>query len=430
MIDSLLQSCNLLFRRAGFLFFAGCLLCSNVGGQVTKQSTFEEALSRVRSQIVVGNGILTGAGAEVLTKAVSSSRFVLLGEDHFSRETPELAASLCDIIQPDVYAIEVGPQAASYVGGLVKASNRVDLTRQRLAKYPQDMAFLDMREENDLAAHCAASSHNPHFQLWGLDQEFIGSAGLLLDAMENTHPGPRSLNAITAAKVEARKAEAQARKSGRAQDLYLLDAPDSAAASLETAISKDGKAETKDLLREFLISRHIYQMQLKGMHEAGMTRAQLLKQHFMSDYRAYEAANSAPRVFIKFGGMHTGKGFNFIHLRDLGNFVAEQADLEGTSSLHIFAMGARGEHSYPGPYGQKAVPQPFDLSHDEEWSWLNPALKQVSSSSTAGSTTWTQFDLRQLRFQKIDFPPGWEHLVYSYDLLLLSPTFTPSTPIE
>ena len=289
---------------------------------------------------------------------------------------------------------------------------------------------MDMREENDLAAHCAASSHNPHFQLWGLDQEFIGSAGSLLDAMENTHPGPCSLNAITAAKVEARKAEVQARESGKVQDLYLLDAPDSAATSLATAISKDGKAETKDLLREFLISRHIYQMQLKGMHEAGMTRAQLLKQHFMSDYRAYEATNSAPRVFIKFGGMHTGKGFNFIHLRDLGNFVAEQADLEGTSSLHIFAMGARGEHSYPGPYGQKTVPQPFDLSHDEEWSWLSPALKQVSSSSTAGTTTWTQFDLRQLRFQKIDFPPGWEHLVYSYDLLLLSPTFTPSTPIE
>ena len=84
-----------------------------------------------------------------------------------------------------------------------------------------------------------------------------------------------------------------------------------------------------------------------------MTRAQLLKQHFMSDYRGYEKKNSAPRVFIKFGGMHTEKGFNFIHLRDLGNFVAEQADLESTSSWHIFAMAARGDHSIQVPMDRR-----------------------------------------------------------------------------
>ena len=430
MKSSRRRSCHSFLGRAGFISIAAWLLCSELSGQVFKQATFEEALSRVRSLVVVENGTLTGTGAEVLTRAVLSSSYVLLGEEHLSRETPELATTLCDIMHPDVYAIEVGPQAASYVGGLLNLPNRLDLTRQRLATYPQDMAFLDMREENDLAAHCAASSHNSHFQLWGLDQEYTGAAGSLLDAMEKTHPGARSLSAIATAKVEARKAEAHARETGKVQNLYLLAAPDAVAASLENAISKDGRPKTQDLLREFLISRHIYQMQVKGLHEAGMTRAQLLKQHFMSDYKGYEARNPPPRIFIKFGGMHTGKGFNFIHLRDLGNFVAEQADLEGTSSLHILSMGARGEHFYPGPYGQKTVPQPFDLSHDEEWSWLSPALKQVSSSSAAGTTTWTQFDLRQLRFQKIDFPPGWEHLVYSHDLLLLAPTFTPSTPIE
>ncbi len=72
--------------------------------------------------------------------------------------------------------------------------------------------------------------------------------------------------------------------------------------------------------------------------------------------------------------MHTGKDFSLIHQRDLGNFVAEQADLESSRSLHILAVGVRGFHSYPGAYGKPATPQPFELARDPEMGRLAPAL--------------------------------------------------------
>ena len=86
-------------------------------------------------------------------------------------------------MHPDAYAVEAGPEAARYVGSLLHRPDRVAIMAARMKTHPNNMAFLDMREENDLAARCSAASRNPHFHLWGLDQEFAGSAGTLLEAM-------------------------------------------------------------------------------------------------------------------------------------------------------------------------------------------------------------------------------------------------------
>ena len=335
------------------------------------------------------------------------------------------------MIHPDAYVVEVGPDTAHFVSGLLDSPDRIAKVRDRDDLHPSNMAFLDIKEENDLAAHCAASSHNPHFELWGLDQEFVGSAGTLLDAMAATNPGLQSRRAISFTQAQERKAETEARSSGKVAQLFLLASTDAELQPLEHAVAADGNDATKDLLREFMTSRNIYQMHLQGLPDSNMVRAQLLKRHFRADYTSFKAHNPEPRIFIKFGGMHTGKGFSFIHQRDLGNFVAEQADLEQVKSLHVFVMGARGVHSYPNGYGKAVVPQPFDLNTDPEWNWLAPALKQeLPQQAESSSNTLTLFDLRQLRFRRLDLPPEWEHIIYSYDLLVLVSEFTAATPIR
>jgi hypothetical protein len=111
-------------------------------------------------------------------------------------------------------------------GGLVAevgpVPDRIAQMAARGKAHPNNMALLDIREENDLAAHCAASSRDAHFQMWGLDQEFVGSAGTLLDAMMSTEPGPKSRAAIAAAQVQERKADLEARRTGDPGKLFLL----------------------------------------------------------------------------------------------------------------------------------------------------------------------------------------------------------------
>ena len=84
----------LMLRKA--LLAVLCLSTASLLAQAVKEPTFTEALVRTRSPLVLANGSLSGTGADVLSHAITSSRFVLLGEDHFSKEflsLPQLCAT-------------------------------------------------------------------------------------------------------------------------------------------------------------------------------------------------------------------------------------------------------------------------------------------------------------------------------------------------
>jgi hypothetical protein len=393
--------------------------------------TFEEALIQVRTPLILAGGKFSGAGADTFNEAVQQARFVLLGEDHITREIPQFAAALCDAMHPDAYAVEAGPYAARYVNGLLHDPDRILKMAARDKAYTNNMAFLDIREENDLAAHCAASSHNPHFALWGLDQEFLGSASTLLQSMVATNPGPQSRTAIAAAQIEDQTAAAQASRTGDFSKLFLLASTDADVQALQSAINADGNAATHDLLNEFTVSRRIYHLNGDGSPDSNLVRAELLKQHFLADYLPFKQQTTAPRILFKFGDNHTGKGFSYTRELNLGNFIAELAAGEQAQSLHMFVLGARGMHFTVAGYGKPLGRQPFVLSEDPDYKWLAPAVADLLPQPPAASgTTLTLFDLRQLRYRGLDLSREWEHVIYSYDFCILMPEVTVASAIE
>lgn len=405
--------------------------------QTAHKPTLDEALQQARTPIYLAEGKFSGAGADVLLQAVAQSKFVLLGEDHLTREIPEFAGALCDAMHPDAYAVEAGPEAAGFVDSLLKSPDRLARMAARSRAHANNMAFLDVREENDLAAHCAAASKNPRFQLWGLDQEFIGSAGALLDAMLATRPGPLARAAIAAAQTKEAAADQAVRSSGNPGLLFLLTSTDADVKALEDAIEADGNGATQRLLREFTVSRRIYQLNAEGSPDSNRMRAELLKRHLLEDYSKAKLESADARVLFKFGDDHLGKGFNVLHQRDLGNFVAELADGEGTRSLHILVLGARGTHAIFAGYAKPLGHQPFVMSEDPEYKWIAPAVGDLlpaqpdpSARTLNGGKTLTLFDLRTMRFRGIELSPEWERIVYSYDLFVLIPELTPGAFIE
>ena len=399
--------------------------------QTKQKPTFADALIQSRTPIVLAGGKFSAPGSNTFTQAVTQSRFVLIGEDHITREIPEFTAALCDVMHPDAYAVETGPDAARFVNGLLHSTERIQIVAARNREQPNNMAFLDIREENDLAAHCATASRTPYFQLWGLDQEFLGSAGTLLEDMLATNPGPRSREAIAIARAKERNAELAARRTGDFLKLFVISSTDADLHSLQEAVNADGNAATRDLLHEFTMSRTIYQLNTNGSPDANRLRAELFKQHFLSDYLPFEAKVPAPRVLFKFGDFHTGKGFSYLHQRDLGNFVAELADAERTQSLHLLVLGARGTHAALRGYAKPMDREPFSIAEDPSYGWLTPAVADLLPQQVDGpGPTLTLFDLRQLRFRHIELPPEWERVIYSYDLFVLIPKITPASPIE
>jgi hypothetical protein len=393
--------------------------------------TLEDALLQARTSLVLNDGKFSGPGALVLDAAVERSRFVLLGEDHITHEIPAIAAALCDTMHPDAYAVETGPYAARFVASLLSNPDRIQLMTARDRAYPNNMAFLDIREENDLAAHCAASSHNPRFALWGLDQEFLGSAGTLLQAMAAANPGPLSRAAIAVAQAKEQAAAALARSTRDFGKLFLSASTDADIQAIQSAVDADGNATTRDLLHEFTVSRRIYRLFPKSAAESNLARSQLLKQHFLADYLPFQQQTSSPRILFKFGDDHTEKGFNTVPELDLGDFIAELAAGEQAQSLHLLVLGARGMHYSSAGYGKPLGREPFAISDFPDYKWAALAVSDlIPADPAAPGMQLTLFDLRQLRYRGIELPRQWEHFVYSYDLLILIPELSVASPIQ
>ncbi|MEO6923419.1 MAG: hypothetical protein ABI142_06300 [Bryocella sp.] len=408
------------------------LLCGTAFafGQSAPEQTLEQSLKSVRYDLQVSQqNELSGSGLPVLSKAVDSAQFVLIGEDHLTMEIPQFVAAVCDLMAPgglNAMAVEAGPQAAKFVDDSFGKPDRVARIAKLIKQYPDSVAFLNARQENDLAAHCAHASHQSDFQLWGLDQEFLGATGWLLDGILATHPGREAAKAVQHLQIKADQDRVAAAKTGDPSKLFLLQPVDESDLSkTEELLRKQGTPEANSLFRELLVSHKIYRANVEGRHESNSMRAQLLKENLRNNLDKEYAKRMHPRVLLKFGDWHLYKGFNPLHQLDLGDYVAEIADGQGASTLHICILGARGVHALYAGYGRPPALQPFVMDEDRDYRWIKPAMdSQVSSG-------WTMYDLRKMRFQKIaGLDPDFSRLIYGYDLLIIVPELHPADMIN
>jgi hypothetical protein len=418
------------------LFLSTILITGRIAGaeeDVQTKSPFTEALLANRQALELNAAGLSGSGATTLREAVRSARYILLGEDHFTREIPALAGALCDLVQPDAYAVEVGPFAARYVQGLLRLPSalRIQAMKEYLRKYPDSIAFLNSRAENDLAAHCVGLRKNPEVEFWGLDQEFLGSAGALLDAMVATSPGPQARDALAVAQSEEKADALRARASADYAQLFMLASTDEQIGALRKGIDADGNAQTQSLMYELTASRNIYRLHTSDRGASLAARAELLKQHFLADYRPLAAVQPNARILFKFGDNHMGKGLNATHDLDLGNFLAEHAAGENVPSVHILVLGLHGMHFTTPGYGKPMGQEAFDMSQVEDYQWLGALASQLfTHNPELPGQTLTLFDLRKLRYRDFDMPAEWERVVYSFDLLVVEPSFTVADEIR
>ena len=401
-----------------------CSLFAQTQAVPPQKPTLESSLPSVAYALSLEDGKIAGAGAPILETAISQADFVLLGEDHLTREIPRFAAAVCDAMGASggfsALAFEASPAIANFVQESLRSPDRFGKMADLQKRYPDSAAFLGVRDENDLAAHCAAVSQRSGFRIWGLDQEFVGSAGWILERMLAAQPGPTAQAAILQLQAMERTDEQEARKTGDPSKLFLFAVPAAEIEKAAAALDKDGTPATRAAFRELTESREIYLGQGDKPSDSNAQRARLLKRNFLADYQAASGPGKPPRVLLKFGDWHLYKGFNPLHQRDLGNFVAEFADGRNSTSLHIMVMGAKGTHALYTGYGRPLKFEPFAMDQDEEYRWIKPAI----DAQKAGS--WTLYDLRKLRFKRLELGADWERVVYGYDLLVLIPELTPA----
>jgi len=385
-----------------------------------------QSVKSARYPLVLQKDHFAGAGAPVLQAALDGARFVALGEIHLTQQVPAFATALCAAMAPhglSGMAIEVGPEAARVASAAMRGADPVGTMAAWLHRYPNAAAFLDMREEIQLTARCAQAG-GPGFHLWGLDQEFLGSAGMLLDAIaaETLTPAARAavdkLRGMQAADAKAAAAD------GDMSKLFLFAAPEAALREAAAALNAGGSARANALFAALRESRAIYLAHGKSAAAGNRARGLLLKHTLLADLNAAGVPVAQQRVLVKFGDSHLYRGINDLHQPDLGNFLSELADANGVSSLHISVLGVRGTARRFGGYLRPAVTEKFALADDPDARWLAPLL------AAAYKGQWTLFDLRALRFKHLtEADTALDRFVYGYDFLVLAPEITPAEPL-
>lgn len=388
--------------------------------QQAAPAPFAERLARAITPLEVTPDGLSGTGGQVLSSAVTDSRYVLIGESHMTREIPAFTTQICRLMAPaglDAMVIETGPEAARVIDSVMRSDDRETLMGDFLTTHPDGIAFYRGRDEVRTVGDCAAAA-GPDFELWGLDQEFLGGGSHLLQQMLAAEPGPLTRAALTGLVARDQAATAAALASGSPIDLFLLAAPQEELDQAAAAIAQDGGARVQYLFGLLTESRAIYQGSQSRQGDPNGRRARLMKRTFA----ARLAENPDARVLMKFGAYHLYKSVNPLNQRDIGAYVAERAEGEGVTALHIMVAGARGFYAAYAGVGRPTAERAFDMD-SEAADWRKDVVLAQPTDAAPGS--WMLVDLRALRAGGLqNAPEEWRELALGYDIAILAPTFT------
>ncbi len=413
-------------KSIGAALSLACLCVASAHAETVAPLTFADRLAQAGSPLTVRPDGFSGPGAAILSEAVGASRYVLIGESHFSREIPAFTSNVCRLMAPGgltAMVVETGPEAARAVNARMRAPDREQQISAFLTAYPDVMAFLNSRAEGQTVADCAAVA-GPDFTLWGLDQEFLGVSGYLFEQMLASGPGPLARAQIEALAQQEQTAVKAALASGSPMDLYLLKADEATLDAAGTAIDKDGGDRAKALFAALRETRAIYQASQSGRGDPNGRRARLMKRTLAAHFAEAPQA----RVLMKFGALHLYKGYNPLGQRDVGNFVAELADGQDVKSLNLIVVGARGEGAGYNGVGRPMKVYTFDATTDKDSDWRKDVMSARPAGTAAGD--WVLVDLRRLRSKDMQaLTPEWRDLIRGYDLAVVAPELSPSTKL-
>ena len=275
---------------------------------------------------------LSGPGGELLAAEVPDTQFVVIGEDHGYADAPRLVTAFAAEGKEHGltnYAVEVGPYSSAWVAEIL-AKGGPDALGEELQGRPLAIPFLNSREEAE-----AALGFLRFGQLWGSDQEFVGSPLLHFELLG----GGRDLELV--ARLAASEREAFAK--GDLGAIFMTSATDSDWEALEANFSGDTRALER--LAELRRSAAVYRSNVIGRGlDNNLDRVEMIREYFLDSYRSAEVREGAPpRVIMKFGATHASRATTPMNTFDLGALVEGMAAANGLEALHIAYLPLAGE---------------------------------------------------------------------------------------
>lgn len=394
------------------------LAASALAATPSHQEAPDELASLVRDNRYVFTGTRTqpgGAGFEFLVREAAKAEFLLVGEAHQTAEIPVLVRQLAEELRPAGYgalAIEIGPQSAAWVTERLQ-SHGLNGLRAVVSRYPQTLPLYEGRAE----AQLLDSVLRQGYEVWGLDQEFLGSGRYFLDRLAALAPDAAAAEQVAQLKEIDAAGVAHYQANGEPDGLVFLAA--APARFEEAAAAFDGVEEAERILQAMAASARIYQLWSTDNYESNRLRVRALKSNLISRLQAWEeAGRRPPKVIVKLGSFHTGRGRSRADQYDVGTLTAQLAERRGGASLHVVVTAL----------GMRAADGTFSPWRSTEPGW------QALYEAVAPDAPWTIIDLRALRpyFHQPEHQTDNSWLVrtvFQHDLVVFAPEFHPAEPL-
>ena len=401
-----------------FMRFAllATILTLGFAGPAAADTAALDKLKANRLAITLDKGALAGPGAAPLLQASRQAQYVLLGEDHGVAEIAQFSSAYFNALAPAGFTTlvtENGPVAASALEGMLKRPDAVAAIARFDAAYPDAIAFYTMRQEAEMLAGFALAA-GPRFEQWGIDQEFIGTAKYLIARMLAQPVNPAARAKLEALRQMEAVASQKAAATGNPFEYFILSASTEDLTSLRPLLAGPKEQTALGLLNALLATRAIYQKSASKVPGdralSNRLRLTLLKRTLETRLGMQEQ-----KLLVKVGANHAYKGINPLNNRDIGNFLAERAEGQGHTSLHLIVLAAKGTQLRFAGAGKPYQSAQIELD--------SPAFKLLASAgATDGS--WSLFDLRSLRPDSRKLAGGdieMFNLINGYDFALMIP---------
>lgn len=361
------------------------------------------------SYFEIRDNAFEGNGATVLKDAVTSSKFLLLGENHDSKQISILTKNLVPLLDQSGYKVasfEVGPHSANKLKEL--SSNPAN-TLENLKTFNKQY-FVPSMEMSAIPmffyvddANFLAEFADTKMDFWGLDQEFFFSVVFLGDEMVASKSNDANYKEIKAAWAKARasiEAEFENVDSNNFNSMLTTIYEHEDFKNFEKIFDADDHY-AQDVLKKLYDSWYIYEKS-NNSHE---DRVNYIRSNFLNKYEAFEKENKDARYFIKIGYKHVATTVLSLDCYDIGALTHEIAEIEQVKSTNIIIARA----TYEGK-DFKDRAQTFLDFHQTD--------------------SWTVFDLKKLReglnankFQIITHPDYQDlnRMIKGFDLLIFPP---------
>lgn len=383
-----------------------------------QQSVWLDSLKANTKSFTILNNMYEGTGWGLLTNLISNADYVLVGEEHGTKEIPFFCEQVVSILKSVTVVLEVDPYTAEELNRVSRLSTTEAMTALKL--HPFNYSFYSADAEFDFIQRSAKSK----ITFTGIDQVSLLSSSLFFNLLHTKATTKQGKVIATEFAKAAYEKDREAIEAGKLEEMFLPSLSTENFKRLDDAFTNE-PAAAKDMIAQLKVSQQIYLNQRTG-HS---TRISLMKKNLLSVYQEH-LNNAKGKVFFKFGANHSASTGSFMGNDDIGNLAKNLADANAQNTLHILTLGKEGTTNTFSPSFQQSHNRTF--SSADKNSHLN-ALYPLFDLHKSNEVMVV--DLRSLRKAwnqgKIQIDAGIiRTIVNGYDVLVVFPKVSPSSYIK